>query len=690
MNIEFLKPYDKHIEDVINLGKKNSSTLGMMPKGGFYEHAYNRNIIIAHDNELLYGYLMFRKVKKQNKITIVHLCISKNYRHLGLAQKLLKFLKDEFYNDYYGISISCREDYVEANNLWRNFGFNVLNKTRSRSQDPKYLIKYWYDFNKPDLFNATSYKSKKVHALLDVNVIIDLKNGQKGVSGEEEWQALFSDWLIDFTDFFYAAETLDEFHRDSNQTRIKENVNYLESFAKATHDIEIRKNISCQLERYIQGDNDHDRSDRIQIATCIAAEIPFFITKDEGILRKREQIQADYNLEILSPSEFILRIDEINNPDEYKPVKINEICYITSKKLSASDLDTCISTFFREDIDKKASRFSKSVRFFGSKLNTSRIRIITNSKKNKQLAFFCIEEQQQTHIIHFIRLQRSDFQYTLFMQLISDFIDDAIKLNCKQIMIKDSITDSLYGRILNKRGFEYDSSNKTWQKEIIQEITSRYNIAELFELRNISFDIPNLDKACTNNLLKLEQKFFPLKIYDLQVPCYIIPIKTTWAAKLFDKELSKEYLEDVNPQKFWNIENAYYRSDRGFIEIAPARILWYVSADKYTPRSKCILAISYLDDLFIGTPKEAFKKYDKYGIYGWEDVNSINNSSKSKKNIRALQFSRTEIFKTPISLKQLKGIFYKNNIKSNNFQSPLKITCNTFKEIYQLGQCQNR
>lgn len=53
MTIEFIDNKNKFFSDVKTLGKKNSSTLGFMPEGGFEDHAKKRCIIIAIDNEAL-------------------------------------------------------------------------------------------------------------------------------------------------------------------------------------------------------------------------------------------------------------------------------------------------------------------------------------------------------------------------------------------------------------------------------------------------------------------------------------------------------------------------------------------------------------------------------------------------------------------------------------------------------------
>ena len=93
MTIEFIDNRNRFFEDVKALGRKNSATLGFMPEGGFEDHARNKFIIIAHDGKTLAGYLMFRVVSRFSRVSIVHLCVSEEYRGKGVSTTLLNALK---------------------------------------------------------------------------------------------------------------------------------------------------------------------------------------------------------------------------------------------------------------------------------------------------------------------------------------------------------------------------------------------------------------------------------------------------------------------------------------------------------------------------------------------------------------------------------------------------------------------
>lgn len=64
MTIEFINNKNRFFDEVKALGRKYSATLGFMPEGGFEDHARNKCIIIAHENNQLMGYLMYRIVSR--------------------------------------------------------------------------------------------------------------------------------------------------------------------------------------------------------------------------------------------------------------------------------------------------------------------------------------------------------------------------------------------------------------------------------------------------------------------------------------------------------------------------------------------------------------------------------------------------------------------------------------------------
>jgi predicted nucleic acid-binding protein/GNAT superfamily N-acetyltransferase len=684
MIIEFIDQNSQYLNDVIVLWRKHSNTLGFMPEGAFVDHATAHNIIVAHNNSKLIGYLMFRIVYRYLRITIVHLCINEQFRRNGIAKKLLDKLVEKYRATFYGICLRCRGDYAAANSLWIKYGFVCKRKDHSKSTEEKYLNQWWYDFNKPDLFTSVSQISK-IKVLLDANIIFKLRDVHISHYIPDDISPLLIDWLVDEVDFFYAPELFNEILRDKDLNRAENTRNYLGKYIEARSDIKERISIVKQLKAIINGRNENDESDRNQLASCIASNILYFITLDKTLLQKKDDVEGKFGIQIFTPQEFFLEIDNLINKEAYSPKMLDGVIFHSVSKVKKNELNHYIDLFLMKSKAEKKTAFQNIVNVEMAKKN-SNLQIIKS--ENIPVAFYLYNIEGKVLSIPFIRLYDEKNKQTLFMQIISRLIVYAMDNSILKIVVSEHYIANEYKLILSQLGFENDSS--TWAKLIYNTMldSNKATVLDNKDLDGFFNAMPKKQssKEFCDLLLILERKYFPLKFTNLDIPCYIIPIKAYWAGQLFDVNISNETLFGANPNKIWNIENVYYRHTMPLTEIAPARILWYVSHDKSISRSKAIVASSYLDEVITEKPKIIFRKYSYYGIYEWKDVFDLCGGN-IEKNIRALKFSNTEVFKKVVDYQDIQSILIKNGMSKNTFTSPLKVDNIIFNKIYRIGTC---
>lgn len=674
--IEYIDERSALFEEVIKLGNKYRVTLGFMPDGGFLEHAQKRWIIVAHHQKELVGYLMFRITSKLSRISIVHLCVKDEFRGKQVSSKLLDKLVESYKSSLTGITLSCRTDYKFANKLWEGYGFICKTKVRSRSVQENYLNKWWYDFNTPNLFSILDDSSDKIQALLDTNIILKLRDSDviDNIEASEDPRCLQADWLVDEVNFKYAPEIFNEIARDGNNKRAHETRVFLNNFDEALFDIEIFKEREIALRDEFPRSNENYTSDRKHVATCIAAQIPYLITLDRGILDKREILESKYNIQVYTPQELVLGIDQLLNRETYSPVKLKGVSFHSVSKVCHRELDSLVEKFKLNK--EKRTTFQKIVLAIINDLSNSRLKVIKS--ENLPIAFYGYELLRNKINISFIRLLNSDIKQTLFTQIISDFITKScdLKENVVELSLKDNSDFSdAQVTLLIKMGFSREANSNLWKKIVCNKIIHSSEISKL----NLGVQMGNDDV-----LLDFELKNFPLKILDLEIPCYIIPIKPYWAGQLFDFYIAGEDLFGANPHKIWNFENVYYRSTKPITEISPARILWYASEDKKCSRSKAIVASSYLEEVMTNKPKELYKSNKHYGIYSWRNIYELCEKN-LEQPIRALRFNKTEVFKQHVPLQLIREIFISNNRKENTFASPVKVESEIFNQIYKIG-----
>lgn len=683
MNLEFIDSHHALFPQVKHLGRKNAATLGYMPEGGFDDYAARKCIITASEDGILMGYLMFREVRRFSRVTIVHLAVDEPYRHNGIHTQLLNALRDKYKDSgVQGIALNCRKDYKAATAMWASYGFIAKTTRRSRSLEKHFLTTWWYAFQNRDIFSVAYEENTKVRALMDLNVIVKLRDAEKGtvqLDPREDPRCLLADWLVEETDLCYAPEVFNEINRDDNLERMRETTIYITgAFTQAMVDAEQMKKIAKELEDILPGTSANTRSDRKEVASCIAAGIPYFLTYDEDVIKKQEEIKARYDVEIYTPQEFLLRIDQLLHSEEYIPVLLRGVAFHTVTKQSAVGLKKNEEEFLCRGRRERKADFENMVM---DCLN-NRGEMYTVNAKEQKLAFYGESINAQTTTIHFLRIVDGPLKGSLLCQIVSNAVQECVRAKRGRIVIQERYLDDEQKESLMRMGF-LRQKDDMFVKHIRNETVTISELPRVLADAGIyTEEVPTTKEE----LVRMELVFFPLKILDLDIPTYIIPIRQYWAGQLFDNVISGENLFGAVPSKLWSIENVYYRHTNPIKEVAPARILWYVSeGNRPGTHKKMIVGSSYLMEVYTGKGQTLYRRFKHYGIYEWEHIYELCGGEKDN-DIRALKFSHTEMFYRPIPYEDAQKVLVRHGHKTNTFASPLQVSKEVFADFYQLGR----
>ena len=74
-----------------------------------------------------------------------------------------------------------------------------------------------------------------------------------------------------------------------------------------------------------------------------------------------------------------------------------------------------------------------------------------------------------------------------------------------------------------------------------------------------------------------------------------------------------------------------------------------------------------------------------WSFYEWKDVYNLAEQN-SEKEIKAIKFSDTEVFKNTIGLNKITKILEENGRVKNTFTSPLEVSNEIFNKIYEIGK----
>ncbi len=680
MKIERIKNINsKEFKEAVELGDQNSKTLGFLPKSAFEKYAQQDQLIgaIDKDTNKVLGYLLYRI--SYNRVTIVHLCIDNNIRKKGIASKLIKELKLTT-KQYDGIKLSCRNDYG-IDKVWEKFNFVPIREKIGRSHKKLPLTIWWYPHNQNNILSQISdYELKnKIVAVIDMNIFLDIKD-ERNI----ESLALKSDWILSETILYYTREMHNEINRTTDKNEKEKSRNLLSYYKELPFKNESDfENILKEIEHLNIGGR-NSQSDKRHLAYAITGGAQYFITRDTGILRHKEALKK-YGLTVYRPSEFITHLDENIQTSKYKPQRLIGT-NINSTRINSENAEYFISTFLKPNEKKAYLR-----KIIGTSLSfPNKYEVISISKNEKLLALIIYDKTTKNKLkIPVFRFKKNDLKATLAKHLLYKAIFKATKEHYDIVEIEEKNLDADIIQIIKETRFI--NVDNVWKKINIKSVIKQDELnnhieKKLYENKNDALEILRKINKSSDTLSKynIERYFSPLKISDLNIPTYIVPIKPQWSEKLFnDKSEQILPLFEPNYELLLNRENVYYRSSKPKILTAPARILWYESKNTTTKTKGKIVASSYIDNVFIDNPKKLFKQFEQLGVYEWKHIKE---TVKENEDIMAFIFSDTELFNNTISLNKINILFEKFEKRKFLPISPVKIKNETYIAIYKLGK----
>jgi GNAT superfamily N-acetyltransferase/predicted nucleic acid-binding protein len=679
-----------YLQAIIELAKVNAATLGFLPKGAFESQASKGQIIVSIDeNNKVLGYLSYGTNRKESLAYITHLCIEKPHRRKGIAKSLFNQLKEVTKERFRGIRVRCRREY-EATKVWPKLGFHVSGDIPGRSKEGSILTVWWFDHGHPDLFSYAAKQQARsdFNVVVDANIFFDLIDVP--TSENELSHALQADWLN--VNLCLTNEIFNEINRNEDQSAREKTWEIARSnFTIIQESDDIFQETSDELRKLFPSEmTPSDWSDLRQIAKTIAGNVQFFITHDQKLLNRADQIYDDFGLRVISPYEFIIHQDSLTREMEYQPHRLAgsliKMQRVDSKQIPSLDV-------FRGKEESKAA-FNRILRPYLVDPHTFETTIVYIDET--PLALFVISKlKPDTLEIPFFRLAIHPLSSTLARHVVLETVRIALVENRLLVSITNNQLHESIIQGLQEIGF-IPINNKKWLKANLHIVDTAEAVNKKLETLGDQFSYAKtyfqkvqstLEEASKNNnpvlLLQSERFLWPAKIIDIVIPSYIVPIWPEWAMHLFDPAIAAQTLFGADPQLFFQTENVYYRASRPMLE-APARILWYVSKRKgHYQQTMSIRAVSYLDEVVVDKPKVLFSQFKRLGVYRWEDVFNVAKNNLEKK-VMAFRFSGVELLNSPVHRDKLDQIWQEES-KNFNIQGPVKISNEMFLRIYKLG-----
>lgn len=658
------------LDAIDSLMKANSETLGFLPRVALCEYVRNGGVLVAKDSkDTIVGYLLYGE--NQHYFRLAHLCVAGDSRGKGIASKLVEALKGIATTQRI-IRLHCRRDFT-ASKLWPRLGFLPLEEKQGRSVEGHLLTLWCLTLTPNDqlsLFQAR-VSDEGLDAVIDAQVFFDFEEtfSEKGMPSK----ALLSDSLAGMLRLYITDEMFNEINRNNNNVRRKSSRERAHMFSQVHPDSDLVSTYDSMLRPlFPRNPRPSDESDVRQLAKAAASDASIFVTRDRDLLAKGEAIKRLLNLDVISPTNLLIRLHEVENRHSYMADMIAG-SRLRWQRLSSNDLATVLVDPFLAPGERKGTFTTRLESLVSSNLSNCWCDLLWS---DQEVIAIRVMELSSDDVLS-VRLGRVS-QLTRESELISRFIaTDALaraidlRMIAVQIAQDAGVTDQ--ASFLTQIGFVENGDNLI--RYCFSQSTSRASAID--SIRKTSpLAVPSYLGVSANDLSRLCS---PIHLECADEEYFLIPIRPGYALSLVDRHASANDLFGGVRDVLLRWDNIYYRSkDRQHMLKPPARILWYVSGDVGQ-----IVAVSHLDSVEVDSATRLFRKYAKFGILEWRDIFAMCKGD-PEREIMALEFSHTFSFRSPVSLTVLRRV-YDEEDRTLVLRSPSRVTRTAFRRIFQLG-----
>ena len=668
MNITISKLTSADLTAVDELMRRYSQALGFLPREALRSYLEKGGVLgTKTDDGQLVGYLLYGANPDYFRIT--HLCVQDEYSGQGIAKRLVNCLKESADTQKI-IKLHCRRDFP-ADKLWPKLGFVASGERPGRSKEG-HLLTLWHLIlapdNQPGLFRATT-SDETLDVIIDANIFFDFDKPDRDNTAPS--QALLSDFLIDSLNFWITDELFNEINRkDDPVQREKSRTRAHDFFFRQVEpDLDLAEHFEENVRQLLPTQTASQLSDVKQLAKAAASTVKTFVTRDRNLLNKVEKITEVTGLDIVDPVHLIIQHHEIFKRQSYTPERIAGLNF-RWQRLASNDLASFPFDSFLQHRETRG-RFREKLEPLIVQPEHYRCELLRSG--NEIIAIRVLKNSSNKMLISsFARVARSADRALFGRFLITDTVSKSVEINLDMVKFEASgLTPSLIPDLLDM-GFvkcsdsfvRFCFSRHLGRKEVLSVISelSPESISKYEDMSDL-----DLERCCS-----------PLSLETTEQKYFLIPIRPGYAISLIDRRQSGDDLFGGNPDVLLRWDNVYYRrKTRHRMLKPPARILWYVSEDKQ------VIGVSRLQNVVIDTPKELFKKFKKFGILKWKDLYGMCDGDLSKE-IMALRFSHTFLFRERVSLDKLRDVFREDGI-GLSLQSPSSVPIKTFRKLLRVG-----
>ncbi len=622
--IEAVSPESSHYRQVVALGDANRATLGLLYSTVIHQAAAEQRVLAFIEDGDVRGYALFRKRVRTSDISLTHLCVDQGHRGRGIARELVEGIVERNPNRA-GIRVVCREDY-DAHTLWPRLDFQRLGQKPGRGHDRLPLATWWLPIAARTLFDEPEPEDARMVVAIDTNVLLDILEQRDFPSS----LALAADWVAETAELAMTEQSHSELQdEDIGSGDFRSTPEEFRTLTPSQDGWQMKLHA-------LQGNHSTARlgeADLRVVAQAAASDADYLLSRDEGLLRQRRQIEQLTGLSLLSPDDFLLRLHAQGGEHSHQ-TRIIAASGMSVSMVTEMPSDAELSSYCHDHVGERPSNLRQRLGIaiaHGGRIE----QLVTDSAEPLALGAMYREDDNVTVTV--LRSAAGQRTYTAIRQMVHHLRAIAAVGGPGTIVVDDQTLRSAE-MALRDEGFR--SRGSAWTAVVRTGILGPGGALPP-ELEQIGWD------RLTADLVRhYERHAWPSKVFSGNVASYVVPIKPEYARVILGYEEPEPRLFELHLRAAAARDNVYYMSPRHFVE-APARIIWWVSGGGPLGGMR---AMSWLDEVDTGDPRRLYRKYRDRGVLDERQV--LESAKQPRKDghplATALLFSRTEMFQEPV------------------------------------------
>ena len=405
------------------------------------------------------------------------------------------------------------------------------------------------------------------------------------------------------------------------------------------------------------------------IAQAAASDADLLVSRDEGLLRRGRQIEQLTGLSLVSPDDFLLRLQAQGGEHSHQ-TRIIAASGMAVSTVSEVPSNAELAVYCHDHVGERPSDLRR--RLSAATSHGGRIeQLVTDSDELLALGAMYREDDRVTVTV--LRGAAGQRSYTAVRQM-AHHLRAMTATGGPATIVVDDQTHPSVERALRDEGFR--SQGSRWVAVV------RTDIHEPGDALPPELDQFGWERLTAHLVRGYERYAWPSKAFSGNVPSYVVPIKPEYARVVLGYEEPQARLFELHLRAAAARDNTYYMSPRYFIE-TPARIIWWVSGGGSLGG---VRAMSWLDEVDTGGPRRLYRKYRDRGVL--EEQQVLDSAKRSGRGrhlaVTALLFSQTEVFQAPIPIARSRQLCDSMN-KAGFFQTTQSIDEEAARRFYEEG-----